>query len=162
MNQFFRCFCINRFGLGPLHYLSSVPILASNSRRYSYSKIDSPHRWVGESTRLLGVSIFFKPLNNAIAILNYIPGLFFVKLVLYRHGLAIKSPENRHQINFSLNSDSSNHQSAESSTPRLNNMQSRRLSVSLIRGIGDSPTHRYGESATHRITGAGSRRLSVS
>jgi hypothetical protein len=23
MNQFFRCFCINRFGLGPLHYLSS-------------------------------------------------------------------------------------------------------------------------------------------
>jgi hypothetical protein len=23
MNQFFRCFCINRFGLGPLHYISS-------------------------------------------------------------------------------------------------------------------------------------------
>jgi hypothetical protein len=23
MNQFFRCFCINRFGLGPLHYLLS-------------------------------------------------------------------------------------------------------------------------------------------
>jgi hypothetical protein len=23
MNQFFRCFCINRFGLGSLHYLSS-------------------------------------------------------------------------------------------------------------------------------------------
>jgi hypothetical protein len=23
INQFFRCFCINRFGLGPLHYLSS-------------------------------------------------------------------------------------------------------------------------------------------
>jgi hypothetical protein len=23
MNKFFRCFCINRFGLGPLHYLSS-------------------------------------------------------------------------------------------------------------------------------------------
>jgi hypothetical protein len=23
MNQFFQCFCINRFGLGPLHYLSS-------------------------------------------------------------------------------------------------------------------------------------------
>jgi hypothetical protein len=22
MNQVFRCFCINRFGLGPLHYLS--------------------------------------------------------------------------------------------------------------------------------------------
>ncbi len=42
------------------HYntFQAVPILALNSRRYSYSKIDSPHRWVGESTRLPGVSIF--------------------------------------------------------------------------------------------------------
>jgi hypothetical protein len=31
---------------------------------------------------LPGVSIFFKPLNNSIVIVHYIPGLFFAKLVL--------------------------------------------------------------------------------
>ena len=32
-------------------------------------------------------------------------------------------------------------------TPRLNDTGSRRLSASLIRGVDDSPHHRYGESA---------------
>ncbi len=40
--------------------------------------------------------------------------------------------------------------------------RSHRLSVSVIRGVGDFPTQQYGESATHRITGAGSWQLSVS
>ncbi len=37
---------------------------------------------IGESTTLPGVSIFFKPLDNSIVIVHYIPGLFFAKLVL--------------------------------------------------------------------------------
>jgi hypothetical protein len=74
----FRCFCINRFGLGSLHYLSSRSDFGFEFRRYSYLKIDSPHWWVGE-TRL---PIFFKPLNKSIVIVHYIPGLFFAKLVL--------------------------------------------------------------------------------
>ncbi len=59
MNQIFRVFCINRFGLGPLHYISSrsdfgfefaeifvfekrLPVLLS--RRVA----DAPYHWVGE------------------------------------------------------------------------------------------------------------------
>jgi hypothetical protein len=40
MNQFFRCFCINRFGLGPLHYLSSRFDFGIEFSEM-YSKIDS-------------------------------------------------------------------------------------------------------------------------
>ncbi len=49
-------------------------------------------------------------------------------------------------------SDSPYHRYAESSTPRLNDTQSRRLPDSTIRGIGDSPYQRYEESMTLRIT----------
>jgi hypothetical protein len=48
------------------------------------------------------------------------------------------------------------------STPRLNDTGSRRLSVSMIRGVGDSPTQRYGESTTLRITDTRSMRLPAS
>jgi hypothetical protein len=37
---------------------------------------------IGESTRLPGVSIFLKPLNNSIVIVHYIPGQFLAKLIL--------------------------------------------------------------------------------
>ncbi len=47
-------------------------------------------------------------------------------------------------------------------TPRLNDTGSRRLSVSMIRGVGDSPTQRYGESTTLRITDMQSWRLPAS
>ncbi len=53
MNQIFRGFCINRFSIVTLHYISvAVPILASNSRRYSYSKNDSPTQRCRESATL--------------------------------------------------------------------------------------------------------------
>jgi hypothetical protein len=155
MNQFFQCFCINRFGLGPLHYVSSRSNLASNSRRYLYSKIDSPRRGVDK----IAWSIhFFKPLNNSFVIVHFLPNWSF-KGMVYR---LIKAPKIHTRLLFSLNSDSPYHRSAESSTPWLNDTRSRRLSVSVIREVGDSPTQRYRESTTHCITGARSRRLSVS
>ncbi len=71
MNRFLRCFCINRFGMGPLHYHSSrsdfgfefVEILVfkkrlpaindAGSRRLRVSVIlgvaDSPYQWYAES-----------------------------------------------------------------------------------------------------------------
>ncbi len=58
----------------------AFPILASNSRRYS--KNDSPYRWVGESTRLPTDTNIFKPLNNTILIVNYIPDYFLAKMIL--------------------------------------------------------------------------------
>ncbi len=144
VNQFFQCFCINRLGLGPLHYLSSCSDFG-----FEFSEIFVFENRLPASVRRgvdkISWSIhFFKPLNNSIVIVHYIPGLFFDKLVLWKHCLAVKSTENRHHINFFFE------------------YRSHRISVSVIRGIGDFPTQRYGESVTHRITGAGSRRLSLS
>ncbi len=133
---------------------------------------------IGESTRLPGVSIFFKPFNNSLVIVNYIPGLFFAKLALKRNGLAVKSSENQHQINFSLNSDSritnpqsrrlpdspypwcreSYHGDGEFSLKKFNSW----LSVSVMRGVADSAYQWFGELATLRISDAGSWRLPVS
>ena len=56
-------------------------------------------------------------------------------------------------------SDSLTQQYGESATLRINDTQSRRLSVSTIRGVGDSPYQRYAESATPRIVESGSRYL---
>ncbi len=80
--RIFWVFCLNRFGIGPLHYIWSLsdfgfefaeifviekrlPILASrgvDKIAYRYN--------------------FFKPLNKSMVIVLYIPGLFFAKLVL--------------------------------------------------------------------------------
>ncbi len=82
MNQFFRCFCINHFGLGPLHYLSS-----RSDFGFEFSEIfvfenrlpASVSRGVDKTAWSIH---FFKPLNNSIVMVNYTPGLFFAKLVL--------------------------------------------------------------------------------
>ncbi len=85
MNQFFRCFCINRFGVGLLHYLLSYSDFGfefSEIFDYSYSKIDSITRWVGESTRLPIDTIFVQPLNKSMVIVHHIPS--FWKLTHWR------------------------------------------------------------------------------
>jgi hypothetical protein len=107
---------------------------------------------MGESsTRLPGVSIFVKPLNNSIVIVHYIPGLFFAKLVLQRHGSAVKSSENRHQINFFFELRLPYHRSAEPSTPRLERyaeLSTLRIRDTRSQGLSDSPYHWCGESTT--------------
>jgi hypothetical protein len=82
MRRIFWGFCINRFGIGPLHYISSCSDFG-----FEYAEIfviekrlpDSLSRGVDK----IGYRYnFFKPLNKSIVIVHYIPGLLFAKLVL--------------------------------------------------------------------------------
>ncbi len=83
------------------------------------------------------------------------------------------------RLNDTVVGDSLYQRYAESATLRLNDMGSRRLSASLIRGVDDSPHHRYrelvlnffkedslyqwyGESSTPHIVDTERRRLPVS
>jgi hypothetical protein len=73
--RIFWGFCINRFGIGPLHNISS-----RSDFGFEISEI-----FVIEKLAESGIrqdTIFFKPLNKSMVIVNYIPGLFFAKLVL--------------------------------------------------------------------------------
>ena len=72
----FLGFCINRFGIGPLHYISSRSDFGFEFAEIFVIEND------GESTRLPIDTIFFKPLNKSIVIVHYIPGLFLAKLAL--------------------------------------------------------------------------------
>ncbi len=76
MNRIFRVFCINRFRLGPLHYISS-----RSGFGFEFAEIFvfekrlpvSVSRGVNKIAYTVDTNIF-KPLNNSILILNYIPG----------------------------------------------------------------------------------------
>ena len=82
MNRIFRGFCINCFGVGPLHYISS-----RSDFGFEFAEI-----FVFEKRLTVSVSRgvdtiawsihFFKPLNDTIVIVHYIPGQFFAKLIL--------------------------------------------------------------------------------
>ncbi len=103
----------------PYTTFRAVPILASNSGRYSYSKNDSPlsrgvanspHHWYAESATP-------RITDTESRLLNFLKENF-----LYRwYG--------------------------EWSTPRISDTVSRWLPVSLSRRVADSPTQRYAESA---------------
>jgi hypothetical protein len=72
--RIFWGFCINRLGIGPLHYISSRSDLG-----FEFAEIfviekrlpDSPSQGVDK------IPIFYKPLNKSLVIVHYIPGLFF-------------------------------------------------------------------------------------
>ncbi len=120
----------------PYTTFPAVPIFASNSRRYSYSKnnsplslirgvTDSPHHWYAETAtpRITDTESW---------LLN-----FLEENSLYRwYG--------------------------ESSTPRASDTVSRRLLVSLSQGFDNSAYHWYGESPTPHFVESESRRLHVS
>jgi hypothetical protein len=84
MNQFFRCFCINRFGLGPLHYLSSRSDFGFESSEifgFENRLPASVSRGVDKIAWSIHFFQSFKYFNCDSTVL-YIPGLFFAKLVL--------------------------------------------------------------------------------
>jgi hypothetical protein len=82
MNRIFRGFCINRFGLGPIHYFSSRSDFGFEFAEIFVFENRLPAS-VSPGVDKIAWSInFFKPLNNSIVIVHYIPGLFFAKLVL--------------------------------------------------------------------------------
>jgi hypothetical protein len=76
--QIFWGFCINRFGIGPLLYISS-----RSDFGFEFAEIFViEKRRVGESTRMPIETSYFKPLNKSMVLVHYITGLFFAKLVL--------------------------------------------------------------------------------
>jgi hypothetical protein len=81
MRRIFWGFCINWFGIGPLHYVSSRSDFDLELVEIFKSKNDSPTHRVRESTRMLIDTIFFKPLNRSMVIVHYIHALFFAKLI---------------------------------------------------------------------------------
>ncbi len=131
MNRIFWVFCINHFGLGPLHYISSRSDFGFEfaeifvfEKRLPDSTIrgvgDSPDQQYAESTtpRITDTASFL--LKNSIADSPYL-------------------------------------WCGESSTPRISDEESRRLPVSLSRRVADSAYRWYGESPTSRIVESGSR-----
>jgi hypothetical protein len=77
----FLGFCINQFGIGPLHYVSS-----SFDFGFEFAEIfiiekrlpDLPSRGVNKIAYRYN---FFKPLNKSMVIVHYISGFFFAKLI---------------------------------------------------------------------------------
>jgi hypothetical protein len=80
--RIFWGFCINRFGIGPLQYISS-----RSNFGFEFAEIfviekrlpDSPSRGVDKNAYRYK---FFQPLNKSMVLVHYISGLFFAKLVL--------------------------------------------------------------------------------
>jgi len=76
MRRIFWDFCINRFGIGPLHYVSS-----HSDFGFEFAEIFVTEKRLPDSPSR-GADKIFKPLNKSMVIVHYIPGLFFAKLVL--------------------------------------------------------------------------------
>ncbi len=98
----------------------AVPILASNLRRYSYSKNDS-------ALLLSRVVATPRITDTESRLLNFSKGKLSVSMIRR----VVDSPHQWY---------------CESSTPRITNTESRRLRVSLSRGVNDSAYRWYGES----------------
>ncbi len=87
MNQIFQGFCINRFSLGPLHYISSCSDIGFESAKIFVFEKQLPIS-VSRGVDKIAYRIIFKPLNNSILIVKY-PGKFLAKLILKRHALTV-------------------------------------------------------------------------
>jgi hypothetical protein len=79
MRRIFWGFCINRYLMSPLHYISSRSDFAFEFAEIFVIEKRSPSREVDKIAYRYN---FFKPLNKSMVIVHYIPGLFFAKLVL--------------------------------------------------------------------------------
>ncbi len=159
MRRIFWGFCRNWFLMSPLHYRTfrAVPILALNSRRYSYSKNDSPLSPIRGVTDSLYWWCRESPTPRIVE-----TGSRRLPASLIR-GVG-DSPHHRYgesAIEF-LKENSLYRWYGESSTPRTSDTVSRWLPVSLSRRVADSAYHWYGESMTPRIVEWGSQRLRVS
>jgi hypothetical protein len=148
--------------LVPYTTFRAVLIFASNSRRYSYSKNDSPlspirgaadsaYQWYGESptpcitdmwSQLLPVSVMATPhiTDTESRLLNFFKRKLSVSMI-------------RRVV------DSSHQWYGESPTPRIVESGSRRFRVSLTWRVANSPYRWVRESMTPRIGDMGSRYL---
>ena len=74
MNRIFRVFCINRFGLGRLHYISSRFDFGFEFAEIFVFEKRLPVSMSRGVDKIAWSIHFFKPLNNSIVIVHYIPG----------------------------------------------------------------------------------------
>ncbi len=152
MRRIFWGFCRNWFLMSPYTTFRAVLILASNSRRYSYSKkdypltpirgvADSPYRWYGESMipRIIDKRSRRLPASPIRRV-----GYWIFK----KKTLCINDTESRRLPAPVIRwvADSPYRWVGESPTPRITDTECRRLWVSLSRGVDDSADWWYGES----------------
>ncbi len=162
MRRIFWGFCRNWFLMSPLHYLSGrsdfgftfaeifvfekrLPAITyTGSRQLSVSVIrgvtDSPYRWVGESTTPLITDTLSRRLPaSPIRRVGY--WIFLKANSLYRLYGESSTPHTNDTVScrpVSLSrkvADSAYHRYGESTTPRIVESGSRRLRVSVIRGV---------------------------
>ncbi len=79
--RIFWGFCITRFGISPLHYVSSRSDFGFEFSEIFVIEKRPPIRQVEESTRMPTDTIFFKPLNKSMVIVHYIASFFFAKFI---------------------------------------------------------------------------------
>jgi hypothetical protein len=150
MNRIFRGFCINRFCIGPLHYISSCSDFGFKFSEILYSKTDSPTQRYEESATLRINDTQSRRLSDSTTRgVDDSPHHWYAESTTPR----ITVTESR-LLNF-LKENSLYRWYGESSTPRISDAESRRLRVSLIRRVADSPYHWvkeswYGESLVEK------------
>ncbi len=135
-NRIFLGFCINRFGIGPLHYISS-----RSDFGFEFSEIFLFEKRLPNSTiRGVGDSPYQQYAESATLRLNDTGSQRLSASLIRRVD------------------DSPHHRYGESAIEFFK----RKLPVSVIRRVVDSAYPWYGESPTPRIIESGSRRLRVS
>jgi hypothetical protein len=78
MRWIFWGFCIKRFGIGPLHYISSRSDFSFEFSGNQKQLPNLPSRGVDKIAYRYN---FFKPLKKSMVMVHYIPGFFFAKLI---------------------------------------------------------------------------------
>ncbi len=162
-NRIFRVFCINRFGIGPLHHISSRSDFGFEfseifvlEKRLPDSTIrgvgDSPYQWYTESATLRLSDTGSRRLSESL-----IRGVD--DSPHHRYGeSAIEFLKRKLAVSMIRSAvDSSYRWYGEAPTPHIVELGSSRLRISLIRRVADSPYRWVGESTTLRIGDTGSR-----
>jgi hypothetical protein len=146
MNRFFRCFCINQFGMGPFQYYSS---------RFNFG------------FKFAEIFVFDKQLPSINDKGNHRLCVSVIQRVAdslyqwYAESLTPRIVDTGSRLLNFLKENSLNWWYGESTTPRISESGSQRLRVSVIRGVNKSAYQWYGESPTLRIGDSGSRYLNT-
>ncbi len=162
-NRIFRGFCINQFGIGPLHYISS-----RSDFGFEFSEIFLLEKQLPDSMiRGVGNSLYQRYAESATLRLNDTGSRRLSTSLIrrvddfphHRYGeLAIEFFKRRLAVSVIRRVVNSAYRwYRELPTPRIIESGSRRLRLLLIRRVADSPYRWVGESTTPRFGDTGSR-----
>ncbi len=159
-NRIFRDFCINRFGIGPLHYISSrFDFGFEISEIFIFEKRlpDSTIRGVGDSPYAESATLRLNDTGSRRLSASLIREVDDYPHHRYGESAFEFKKKKLAVLVIRIVVDSAYRWYGESPTPRIIESGSRRLRVSLIRRVADSPYRWIGESTTPRIGDTGSR-----